>query len=321
MKKTFILLSLGFSFTKFYFAQEVYDFQNDPLQNGWTYFDNFNSIPNPGFSFNSGEQALNFNLTTGIENSFISKTLDESLSNNYCVSFSINPSSINSNTFFPLLLAAEKLIGIDPHPWRKNANGGSVGELQNLDIIGIEVLGMQIRFVHRNDNLNSNIIQSLNVPFYMEENTKYYVKLSIENNTSATVEVSNLDDFSSILATSTYTIPNLDVMTEIYIANCNGNSNTFQNGMLDNYKFSNGCTLNTKMISKEEIKLKFNIENNQLSTTTVNDLEFVSIFDSSGKLVGNYKLNDNIIDLSFLNSGIYIASIENKQHNLRFIKM
>lgn len=321
MKKTIILLSLGLSFTKFYFAQESYDFQNDPLQNGWTYYDNYNSIPNAGFSFNSVEQALNFNLTTGPQNSLISKTLDESLSSNYCVSFSITPTTNNSNTFFPFLLAADKLIGNDPHPWRMNAVGGSAGDLQNLDIIGIEVFGMQIRFVHRNDNINSNIIQSLSTPFFMEANIEYHIKITVENNVTAIVEVSNTSDFSTILSSSNFSIPALDAMTELYIANGNGNSSSLQNGLLDDYKLSNGCKLNTEPILKEQFSLLFNTESNQLMVSSEQNVEFITIFDLSGKLIGNYKFNENHLDLGFLKSGMYLASIENHPTKLLFVKI
>lgn len=322
MKKKLILISaVLLSNINGLVAQETYSFENDPLANGWTYYDNYNSQPNPGFSHNSTNQALNFELNTGVEVSFLNRTLNNELTSDYCVYFSILPTETNYNTFFPLLLAESKLTGNDLHPWRKNATNGVVGDFQNLDIIGVEVLGLQIRFVHRNDNNANNLIQSLNTPFYMVANQKYYVKLSVVNGTQASITISNNSAFSSVLAESTYTIPMLNNMNEIYIANCNGNSNTSQFGLLDDYTFSEGCTLNIHSEVNEEPKIVYNIESELIEIESNKSFEKVTVYDVTGKKVSTQIISNNTFSLKGMNAGFYSFVFDDKYPAGSFVKL
>lgn len=243
-------------------SQLIYDFSVDPLVNGWNYYDDYSSLPYPGFSHDVANENIEYSLINETEISFLHTQLPNALGQNYCVSFKITPTNAsNYNSFFPLLLTPVVPSGSDLHPWRQNAPSSSTaGPHQNLDLIGVEALGLQVRFVHRdNDIVNSTTIQAFSSPFYMVDNQDYWIKLTVTNSTNAELAIYQDATFSNLLASQLYTIPVLSNMNHLYIANCNGNSSTIQYGLLDEYRINDcevaGITAETVSGSKKLVKI------------------------------------------------------------------
>lgn len=227
-------------------SQTLYTFSSDPLSNGWTYFDDYNSTPYPGFEYDAANQRIEYKLQTTVDASFVHIDLPEVLSENYCVSFKITPTNSNNyNTFFPLILTPYELTGTDLHPWRQNPISSTVaGPMQNIDFLALEVMSSQVRFFNRDNDINSpTMIQSLVPEFYLSTGVSYWVELEITNSTEATVRIFSDAAMSNQLASTSYIIPLLDDMTHMYISNSNGNTSCTQFGFLDDYSINRCSTL------------------------------------------------------------------------------
>lgn len=242
MNKITLLLTASLS-SCFLVAQTItYDFSQNPLANGWT------SVIEPGsgngITYDASGQQIQFDITTGVENNFIHRTLPYSLSDLFCVSFKIHPDATNQNSFFPLMLSPNAMSGSDIHPWRLNANpNGSAGNPQNLDLLGVCVTNMEIKLLNRNGNVvDASSLLSFSQPFNMTANTDYWIKLEVEDATHTRLYVYSDAAMSNELRNQLFTTPDLDPFNEIYIANCNGNSTTFIVGKLDDYVI-NKCSV------------------------------------------------------------------------------
>lgn len=235
MKKITLLLTASLSSCVLVAQTVTYDFSQDPIANGWT------SVNEPGsgagITYDASGNQLSFDITTGVENNFIHRTLPYSLNDRFCVSFKIHPDATNQNTFFPLLLSPNAMSGSDIHPWRLNANpNGSAGNPQNLDLLGVCVTNMEIKFLNRNGNsFISSSLPSFTQPFEMSPDTDYWVKLESEGPTQARLSVYSDENMTVELRNELFTMPDLESFNEIYIANCNGNWTTNQIGKLDDY--------------------------------------------------------------------------------------
>lgn len=219
-------------------AQTIYDFSSNPLTNGWTYYDDYGSVPSTGFEYNTNDARIDYHLTTGFDVCILHTQLAATLTKDYCVTFQITTTNLNNdNTWFPLALTPYELTGTDLHPWRKNAINQVAGAMQNIDFLAVEVNDNELRFFNRdNDILTGTSIQSMTPPFMLQTNTTYWVKLEISNTTTATLSVYQDAGFNTQLGSSTFTIPVLDDMNHLYIANGNGNNTTNQYGYLDDYR-------------------------------------------------------------------------------------
>lgn len=261
MKKILLsILVLAASTSK---AQQSFDFSTNPFTSGWTYYDDYNSSPTPGFEYNATLNRIDYKLSTSVEASFMHTQLNSALRKDYCVSFKITPSnSQNYNTFFPLILTPYQVTGSDVHPWRLNpVNPSLAGSVQNIDFLAIEVYSSQIRFFNKKGNtMTSTSIQSMSPPFYMDVNTSYWVKLEISNGTTAIVKVFQDASLTTEIASTTYTIPELDDMTHLYISNSNGNAYCTHFGSVDDYQINTCSNLGLELVdgidpNKEVLKI------------------------------------------------------------------
>ncbi len=236
--KTFLSILLILLLSSVVDAQSIYVFSVDPLSNGWSYYDDYGSSPYPGFGYNSANERIDYKLTTSVDASFIHTQLSSTLSKDYCIRFEITPANSNNyNTFFPLILTPYEVTGTHLHPWRQNPiSPSAAGPMQNIDFLAVEVYSSELRFFNRNGNqLTGSSIMSMNPTFQMQANTTYRVELEISNSTTATLSVYQDAGYTNLLGSSTYSIPVLEDMNHLYIANSNGNSNCTQFGYLDNY--------------------------------------------------------------------------------------
>lgn len=238
-------------------AQTVYDFSSDPLSNGWTYYDDYASNPYPGFEYDAVNNRIDYQLNTTVDISILHTQLSSSLSADYCVSFQITPTNnSNYNTFFPLILTPYEVTGTDLHPWRQNAiSASTAGPMQDIDFLAIEVFSSELRFFNRDGaNLTGSSIQSMSPQFQMQNNLTYWVKLEISNTTTATVSVYQDAGFNTMLGSTSFTIPALDAMNHLYIANSNGNSSCTQFGYLDDYRIKLCSGLGTATLQASDMK-------------------------------------------------------------------
>jgi hypothetical protein len=324
MKPLLLIVCTATAF--FSYSQTLYDFTNDPLANGWNYYDNYSSSPNAGFAYDPINDNIQYAMNTGTEISFLHTDLPYVLSKDFCVSFKITPTDAsNYNTMFPLLLSPTEMTGTHLHPWRQNAiNAWTAGPAQNLDLLGVEVMSNQIRFLHRNDNtLNSTTIQSFSTPFYMTTNVSYWIRMSVINTTTVELSVYNNASFTAPLVTQTFNIPVLDDMYHLYIANSNGNSNSTQYGKLDDYRINQCGSLNIKeeIISKKLV-LYPNPTNNicTISLPSDHEMNSIDVLDNHGKVVFSKSIIPEdqavAIDCSFLEPGIYFVTVKNNTNSI-----
>ncbi len=237
MKTLLSILSISLFFSGVN-AQAIYNFSTDPLSTGWSYYDDYGSSPYSGFGYNIANERIDYKLTTTVDASFIHTQLSSTLSEDYCIRFEITPTNSNNyNTFFPLILTPYEVTGSHLHPWRQNPiSPSAAGPMQNIDFLAVEVFSSQLRFFNRDGNqLTGSSIMSMNPTFQMQANTTYRVELEISNSTTATLSVYEDAGYANLLGSSSYSIPVLDDMNHLYIANSNGNSNCTQFGYLDNY--------------------------------------------------------------------------------------
>lgn len=322
MKSTIYLLLLGIVCSVHTFAQQTFDFFLDPETTGWEYY---SDVQSGGFSYAGGQGAINYSIITGTGSQFYHRDLDPILRNNYCVSIKIMPYENNYNTFFPLLLTEAEQQGPNYHPWRENPIGMAAGPLQNLDLIGIEVFGMEIRFVHRNDNLSpGSIIQSLTPACIMSSGGAYWVRLEVSNVTNADIRVFTDEAQTQQIASGQFTIPALEDLTHLYIANGNGNSNTSQYGVLDDYIINN-CFLETteELIQPEALVFP----NPADGTATIelshsfDEIAGIRVIDYSGRIMYQSEVaagEQNIsLPLTHFSNGTYIVDISTSTAHIR----
>lgn len=332
MKKSTILLLSILSLSTISAQTITYDFSQDPFANGWT------SVTEPGSGngvyYESVNQRLRYDVTTGVENNFIHRTVPYALNDQFCVSFKVHPDTTNYNAFFPLLLAPNNLTGSDIHPWRMNANqDGSAGNPQNLDIIGVMFSSMEIKFVNRNGNTyNASSLVSFTQPFSMTSNTDYWIKLEGVSATEARLSV-YLDAAMTIdVRDQLFTIPDLASFNELYIANCNGNTATNQWGTLDDYVI-NRCSVAAIAeiaVSLEEWEL-FPNPSTDLVTIRLDEnakqLSSILLIDGNGKTVVNQLVDQSnteySIDISTLSTGVYTVVLNGNKAFVprRFVKL
>lgn len=233
MKKIFILIVASLLGSG-YFAQNItYDFSTDPLVNGWTRIHTSGGAAT-GFTHSLVNQNINYDITTGTANNFLRRTTPYTLGNQFSISFRIRPAANNSNTFFPLLLTPSEVTGTDIHPWRLNPVGGGAGALQNIDLLGVGILGTNVHLVNRLGN-NANCLTPFTNALNLTANTDYWIKLERICATTVRLSVYSNAAMTTVLRDEYFTIPNLAAMNHLYIANCNGNFSTSQRGILDDY--------------------------------------------------------------------------------------
>lgn len=315
MKRIFLLAT--FSISAFCsFSQVTYDFSADPFSNGWNFYDTYNGS---GFTYASGSQAVSYQLTTSTEVSVLHKTLPYMLNENFCVSFKITPaSSQNYNAFFPLLLAPEEQTG-NMHPWRQDPQGGTAGPMQTMDLIGVFGSGNELRFVYRN-NATYTIIP-MSPAFNMSSGVSYWIKLSQHNFTSVTLSVYSDAGMTSQLATTSYVIPQLDAFNDLYIANCNGNTETDQYGLLDDYVI-NGCddmNLGVKDNSEADFNLYPNPATQKVTIDAGNlgNVKEIQLLSESGQIIRTIDVSassdSHELSLANVASGVYLVGISSDE--------
>ncbi|MCO5260597.1 MAG: hypothetical protein M9916_10680 [Crocinitomicaceae bacterium] len=245
-------------------SQTIYDFSNNPFSSGWNYYDDYNSSPNAGFTYDAINERINYSLNTSVEVSFLHTQLSNPLSKNYCIVFEITPTNANNyNTFFPLILTPNQVTGSDIHPWRKNKiNSNTAGPVQSVDFIAIEIFSNELRFFNHTASNTTNVsIQSMSPAFHLTANTSYWVKLEVMNQTTAIITIYSDYSLNNVLAFSQFTIPVLEDMNHLYIANSNGNSYCTQYGHLDNYYINMCGRLDIEKLQFERTKKRVKIIN------------------------------------------------------------
>lgn len=315
MKKTALLLTVSLSSCVLVAQTVTYDFSQDPIANGWT------SVIEPGsgagITYDASGNQLSFDITTGVENNFIHRTLPYSLNDRFCVSFKIHPDTTSQNTFFPLLLSPNAMSGSDIHPWRLNANpNGSAGNPQNLDLLGVCVTNMEIKFLNRNGNsFISSSLLSFTQPFEMSPDTDYWVKLESEGPTQARLSVFSDQNMTIELRNELFTMPDLESFNEIYIANCNGNWTTNQIGKLDDYVI-NLCSvadLEETAITAPVWQMYPNPSTNVFEINGTETIDRILVYDMKGDKVSfTSSIVDNSASVELSNdlvNGVYLVEI------------
>lgn len=254
-----ILLILLLNITLLASSQVVYDFSNNPTTNGWTYYDNYSSNPTAAFTYDATNERIQYSFNIGVEIALLHRALPSQLANNYCVSLKITPTNSNNyNSWFPLILTPSEQLGTHLHPHRQNAiNPTTAGPFQNLDFLAIEISDDQLRLCYR-DNNNSNTYLPMTPAFNLNINYAYWIKLEVINSTSVELSVYQDENFNTLLATTSYSIPALESMNHLYIANNNGNSTSTHNGYLDDYKIDICSSLDLPILysnKKEVVKI------------------------------------------------------------------
>jgi len=291
----------------------TYDFSQDPLSNGWT------SVIDPGsgsgITYDASGQQIGFNITTGVQKNFIHRSLPYELKDQFCASFKIRPMANNQNSFFPLIFTPNSLVGSNNHPWRMNTpDMSSAGAIQNLDLLGVFITHMEIKFINRNDNVvNSNSIMSFTQPFYMTSNTDYWVKLEVVSATSTRLIVYSDATMMTELRNQLFTTPDLDPFNEIYIANCNGNSGTSIYGKLDDYVINHCSVATVQEIHStiDEWNLFPNPSSSIFELNGDKNIDNIIIYDLKGaKISCEILINKNTASFAIENeNGVYIIEI------------
>lgn len=287
MKKIYLTIS-SLSIVLFSFSQTItYDFNQDPLANGWSSVIDAGS--GNGITYNSSQQNVLVDISTGVEKNFIHTTLPYTLKDHFCVSFKIRPEAYNQNSFFPLILTPTSLPQPNDHPWRMNTpDGSTVGAIQTMDLLGVFVTHMEIKFINRNDNtINANSIVSYSSPFYMNPNTDYWVKLELVNPTSTRLTVYSDAAMTNELRNQLFVTPVLDAFNELYIANCNGNSYTSIVVKLDDYVI-NKCSVvgvQEQTMNENTWVIFPNPTVNSFEINGSNQIESIQVFDMKGAKV------------------------------------
>ncbi|HLP56796.1 MAG TPA: T9SS type A sorting domain-containing protein [Fluviicola sp.] len=317
MKKIFLSLAMVSSLATLSAQTITYDFAQDPMANGWT------SVIDPGsgigFTYDASGQRVQFDITAEVENNFIHRTLPYSLSDRFCVSFKIHPDAANQNTFFPLLLSQMGLSGAsDIHPWRMDYDG-AVGDFQNIDLTGVCVTHMEVKFLNRNGNtVNASSLVSFTQPFNMTADTDYWIKLEVEDATHTRLSVYSDAAMSNELRNQLFTTPDLDPFNEIYIANCNGNSTTNISGSVDDYVI-NKCSVAGMIEAETGAPVWQMYPNPAAATFEINgteNIDRIMVYDMKGSKVSftsSIIANRASVEISDeLVNGVYLVEITAK---------
>lgn len=307
---SFILVSLVIN------AQSVvYDFSQNPLSNGWSSIIDAGS--GNGITYDASGQQIQFDITTGVNKNFIHRTLPSELKEPFCISFKIRPEASNQNSFFPILLTPNSLSGPNDHPWRMNTpDNFTAGAIQTLDLLGVFVTHMEIKFINRNDNnVPAGSIVSFTQPFNMSANTDYWVKLEVIDALNTRLSVFSNEAMTSTLRTQIFTTPDLDPFNEIYIANCNGNSATSIYGKLDDYRINN-CNVafvNELNTENDSWQLFPNPSSSVFEVKGTKKVKMITVYDLKGSKVVNESIINNNSASVILNdandNGVYILEV------------
>lgn len=311
--KTTLLIVLCAQFAHLTHAQVVYDFAQDPFLTGWSSVIDPNS--GNGITYDAIGEQIQFDITTGVKKNFIHRTLPSELKEPFCVTFKIHPEANNQNSFFPLALTPNSLSGADDHPWRMNTpDNVSAGPIQTLDLLGVLVTHMEIKFINRNDNVISpSSIASFTQPFNMSSNTDYWIKLEVIDSLNTRLSVFSDAAMTNMLRDQIFPTPDLDPFNEIYIANSNGNSGTSISGKLDDYTI-NSCVF-TFIEETTEENDSWSVFPNPSSSifelTGKKNIATVAIYDVMGAIVSSdIIVNKNHASLELEDeNGIYFVKV------------
>lgn len=311
--RTTLLFVLCAQFAHFTHAQVVYDFAQDPLSTGW--FSVIDPNSGNGITYDAVGEQIQFEITTGVKKNFIHRTLPSELKEPFCVTFKIHPEANNQNSFFPLALTPNSLSGPDDHPWRMNTpDNSSAGPIQTLDLLGVFVTDMEIRFINRNDNVvSSSSIASFTQPFNMSPNTDYWVKMEVIDAFNTRLSVFSDSTMMSVLRDQIFPTPDLDPFNEIYVANCNGNSSTNILGSLDDYTINDcGFVFLEETIGENDAWSVYpNPFSSVFELTGTKNIAAVAIYNVMGSIVSaEVILNKNHVSLKLEDeNGIYFVKV------------
>jgi hypothetical protein len=293
----------------------VYDFVQNPLSNGWSSVIDAGS--GNGITYDASSQQIQFDITTGVNKNFIHRTLPSELKEPFCISFKIRPEASNQNSFFPMLLTPNSLSGPNDHPWRMNTpDNFTAGAIQTLDLLGVFITHMEIKFINRNDNnVPAGSIVSFTQPFNMSPNTDYWVKLEVIDALNTRLSVFSDESMTSTLRTQIFPTPNLDPFNEIYIANCNGNSATSIYGKLDDYRINNcNVAFVDELNAENDSWLLFpNPSSSIYELKGTKKIDLITVYDLKGSKVVHESIINNNLASVILNdandNGVYILEI------------
>lgn len=230
MKKTIILLAAAFA--SWSAAAQTFNFSNDPATSGWTVV----NTPGVGWTWDNPNDEMDYNITTGTGNNFLHRPTPFVLGDQFSVSFRLRTGANQNNTFFPLMLTPNALAGpANMHPWRLDPTPAA-GALQNIDLLGVGITNQRVSLLARLGNTGTGLTSFTN-PLDLTANTSYWFLLERICETTVRLRVFSNAAMTTTLRDETFTIPSLANMSEIYIANCNGNSSTNQTGSVDDYTF------------------------------------------------------------------------------------
>jgi hypothetical protein len=188
-----------------------------------------------------------------------------------------------------------------------------------------------------NENLNlsaygtDNIdLTSSCIPFIAEETR---IKLNVEANEVGTYkfEFTNMDNFDAGVSVSLldkYTNTTTDVKKNTkYTFDMGAGVNQWGKNRFElilNGKATTGVNGNTTNVNAAQLSVYPNPATDILNISLSNGtrIETVNIYNVSGKLVNNFKLNGNQIDISQLNNGVYMVEVltANGSYKTKFVK-
>ncbi len=308
---------------------QIYHFEDASYTDDWDYYDNFSSIPEASFTYDAINERIRYDVTTGTETSFMRVALNDSIGGFYGVfdhyysaSFKITPDNGNTSSFIPLLLSADSLTQPNNHPWRTDNAGGGAGALQDLDILGINISGSEVRLISRDDD-NSATTVSFTSPFMMTAEEDYWIRIESSGATEVIMSVYSDEDMLDELASQEITIPSLKSFKFLYLANSNGNTASDQHGYLDDYIVKKGDVDNVVLHTFTN-----DLENPFVSPNPVSERLFLSdelnfnnlnIYNSQGmKESASVNQESKTIDVSEMSAGLYILT--DGVHSIKFYK-
>lgn len=320
---------LGIVWSSLSYSQDyLYEgFSSDPLSNGWTYYSG-GSAGNFSYTGNALNAQIDAVGAEGMQSAFYHKTLEDSLAR-FCVSFKITRKSSvgNINSFFPMMLTESSPGLPDNHPWRLNTDDGTTANLcQEIGLVSVMCSGDQVYFLARSaSDAQAFTVTPFSSPYFLSYNQDTWIRMSYVTETSVLLEISLQSNFSTTERSQIFTMPDVGLLTQLYIANSNGNWTTNINYDLDDYTvfYNTGCGyLNTEEqeITANEVELSvypnpnsgsFNVKISGLPR----NFEFV-IYDTAGKKILTRAVGENELfsEEITLSSGIYYVSVQDREN-------
>ena len=316
MKNITLAFILGFSLNT---IAQVFNFNDSLHKEGWTYYDNFNSLPTEAFIFDSTSSRLYYSNVKSTQTSVLYTQLEDSIggygnvfTNSYSASFKINPSTNNFNGYLPLILSENLMTGTNRHPWRDNPTNPSIaGPVNNNHMLAVLISSTAVKILAKKD-ANTIFNSGFKTPFHIGANKDYWIELKSINTNIIKMSVFNDSLFYDTLATEDFLIPSLAAFKYLYIANSNGNTSTNQSGYVDNYRVSQEKpTVIQNIESQSSVTVFPNPVKNILYIAAIKNPQYrILSIDGNVLLSGQSRS----IDIAELKAGSYIISILNEGH-------